>query len=73
MAKHGYGQSQVDTYVKVAQKSALCSNCGSTYHGPKDKVDCRGCGRPLVTKDVGCNKIIPTGVWFVTNAKAEGK
>ncbi|MGZ3772979.1 MAG: hypothetical protein ACXVCY_04335 [Pseudobdellovibrionaceae bacterium] len=73
MAKHGYGQSQVDTYVSVEQRSALCSKCGSNYHGPKLEVECRGCGKLLQTKDVGCKKIIATGVWFVSNAKQDGK
>lgn len=68
--RHGHGRAAVDSYVVVPQRHVVCTGCGSTYNGPKEQVECRGCGVMLATEDVRCSKKIPTGQWVIANQRS---
>jgi hypothetical protein len=69
LSRHGHGKMVIDAYIEVPQRVANCQKCGTSYHGPKDKVKCKGCGKMLTTGEMNCVKKIPAGVWNVTTMR----
>jgi len=69
MARHGCGRLKIDSYIVVPQRFVSCNKCATVYRGPKERVICLGCGKDLKTKNIHCDKLIPTGQWIISNQR----